>query len=70
MFQPPMCWRQIGEPKPQRQDCPAWDYSALVLQDLRVTPVGEVYPGVESHANVLSGGSQQGNFQTPLRHGL
>jgi adenylate cyclase len=25
------------------------------LQDLRVTPVGEVYPGVESHANVLSG---------------
>lgn len=25
------------------------------LQDLRVTPVGEVYPGVESHANVISG---------------
>jgi adenylate cyclase len=25
------------------------------LQDSRVTPVGEVYPGVESHANVISG---------------
>ncbi len=25
------------------------------LQDLRVTPVGEVYPGVEVHANVLAG---------------
>jgi len=25
------------------------------LQDLRVTPVGEVYPGVEAHANVISG---------------
>lgn len=25
------------------------------LMDLRVTPVGEVYPGVESHANMLSG---------------
>jgi adenylate cyclase len=25
------------------------------LQDLRVTPVGEVYPGVETHANVMSG---------------
>ena len=25
------------------------------LQDLRVTPVGEVYPGVEAHANLLAG---------------
>jgi adenylate cyclase len=25
------------------------------LQDLRVTPVGETYPGVEVHANVISG---------------
>jgi adenylate cyclase len=25
------------------------------LNDLRVTPVGEAYPGVESHANVISG---------------
>ena len=25
------------------------------LQDLRVTPVGETYPGVEAHANFLSG---------------
>lgn len=25
------------------------------LKDLRATPVGEVYPGVESHANLLSG---------------
>ena len=25
------------------------------LQDLRVTPVGTVYPGVETHANVISG---------------
>ena len=25
------------------------------LQDLRATPVGRVYPGVEAHANVLSG---------------
>jgi adenylate cyclase len=25
------------------------------LQDLRVTPVGEAYPGVETHANLLSG---------------
>jgi len=25
------------------------------LMDMRVTPVGEVYPGVETHANVLSG---------------
>ncbi len=25
------------------------------LQDLRVTPVSEVYPGVEAHANVISG---------------
>jgi len=25
------------------------------LLDLRVTPVGEVYPGVESHANLISG---------------
>ena len=25
------------------------------LQDLRVTPVGETYPGVEIHANVISG---------------
>jgi adenylate cyclase len=25
------------------------------LQDLRVTPVGETYPGVETHANLLSG---------------
>lgn len=25
------------------------------LMDLRVTPVGETYPGVETHANVLSG---------------
>jgi adenylate cyclase len=25
------------------------------LLDLRVTPVGETYPGVETHANVISG---------------
>ena len=25
------------------------------LQDLRVTPVGEAYPGVETHANVIAG---------------
>jgi adenylate cyclase len=25
------------------------------LYDLRVTPVGEVYPGVETHANIISG---------------
>jgi len=25
------------------------------LQDLRVTPVAEIYPGVEAHANVISG---------------
>ncbi len=25
------------------------------LQDLRVTPVGEAYPGVETHANIISG---------------
>lgn len=25
------------------------------LQDLRVTPVGEAYPGVETHANLISG---------------
>ena len=25
------------------------------LQDLRVTPVSEIYPGVEAHANVISG---------------
>ncbi len=25
------------------------------LQDLRVTPVNEIYPGVEAHANVISG---------------
>ena len=25
------------------------------LQDLRVMPVGEIYPGVEAHANVISG---------------
>ena len=25
------------------------------LQDVRVTPVGETYPGVEAHANVISG---------------
>ena len=25
------------------------------LHDLRVTPVGEVYPGVETHANVIAG---------------
>lgn len=25
------------------------------LQDLRTTPVGEAYPGVETHANILSG---------------
>ena len=25
------------------------------LQDLRVTPVGEAYPGVEAHANMISG---------------
>jgi adenylate cyclase len=29
--------------------------SAPGLLDMRVTPVGEVYPGVEVHANVLSG---------------
>ena len=28
--------------------------SAPGLQDLRVTPVGQTYPGVETHANVLS----------------
>ena len=25
------------------------------MLDLRVTPVGETYPGVETHANVISG---------------
>jgi adenylate cyclase len=29
--------------------------TALGLQDLRVAPVGETYPGVEAHANVISG---------------
>jgi len=29
--------------------------TALGLLDLRVTPVGEAYPGVETHANLLSG---------------
>jgi adenylate cyclase len=29
--------------------------SASGLVDLRVTPVGETYPGVEAHANVISG---------------
>ena len=29
--------------------------SAPGLQDLRITPVGQTYPGVETHANVLSG---------------
>jgi adenylate cyclase len=29
--------------------------TALGLQDLRVSPVGETYPGVEAHANVISG---------------
>jgi adenylate cyclase len=29
--------------------------SAAGLVDLRVTPVGETYPGVEAHANVISG---------------
>jgi len=29
--------------------------TAQGLLDLRVTPVGEVYPGVEAHANVISG---------------
>ena len=28
--------------------------SAPGLQDLRITPVGQIYPGVETHANVLS----------------
>lgn len=29
--------------------------TAAGLNDLRITPVGEVYPGVEAHANVISG---------------
>ncbi|HUR87962.1 MAG TPA: adenylate/guanylate cyclase domain-containing protein [Ramlibacter sp.] len=29
--------------------------TAIGLLDLRVTPVGETYPGVEAHANVISG---------------
>ena len=29
--------------------------TAVGLVDLRVTPVGETYPGVEAHANVISG---------------
>lgn len=29
--------------------------TALGLRDQRVTPVGETYPGVEAHANVISG---------------
>ena len=29
--------------------------TAVGLQDLRATPVGRAYPGVETHANVLSG---------------
>jgi len=32
-----------------------WGTTAPGLQDLRSTPVGEVYPGVEIHANLLSG---------------
>ena len=34
------------------------------LQDLRVTPVGETYPGVETHANVISG-LLDGRFRSP-----
>ncbi|MEJ6021463.1 CHASE2 domain-containing protein [Ramlibacter sp. PS4R-6] len=29
--------------------------TAVGLQDLRIAPVGETYPGVEAHANVISG---------------
>ena len=29
--------------------------SAIRLLDVRITPVGETYPGVEAHANVISG---------------
>jgi adenylate cyclase len=32
-----------------------WGTTAPGLQDLRSTPVGEAYPGVEIHANLLSG---------------
>ena len=39
-----------------------WGTTAPGLQDLRSTPVGEVYPGVEIHANLLSGMLSQ-NFK-------
>ena len=39
-----------------------WGTTAPGLQDLRSTPVGEVYPGVEIHANLLAGMMSQ-NFK-------
>ena len=39
-----------------------WGTTAPGLQDLRSTPVGEVYPGVEIHANLLSAMMNQ-NFK-------
>ncbi len=35
------------------------------LKDLRVTPVGSVYPGVEIHANVIAGMLEQNILQMP-----
>lgn len=39
--------------------------SAPGLMDLRATPVGEVYPGVEVHANMISGILNQNIKQSP-----
>ncbi|MDD5056483.1 MAG: adenylate/guanylate cyclase domain-containing protein [Sideroxydans sp.] len=39
--------------------------SALGLVDMRATPVGEVYPGVEVHANMISGILSQNLKQNP-----
>ena len=39
--------------------------SAPGLMDMRSTPVGEVYPGVEVHANMISGILNQDIKQNP-----
>jgi adenylate cyclase len=39
--------------------------SAPGLQDLRITPVGETYPGVETHANMLSSMLDGKSIYTP-----
>ena len=55
MSRPPTCWPAGFRPASLRGKIVLLGTTAPGLLDLRATPVGEVYPGVETHANLLAG---------------